>query len=321
MPSDLVTLADVQRAAAILAGVARVTPVMTSRQLDDAAQATVFLKCENFQRIGAFKFRGAYHAIATLPPKAQGRPVVTLSSGNHAQGVALASHLLGREAHIVMHQPINPLKRQATEGYHATIHETADRDAAEHRLRDLLAQLGGVYIHAFNDPRVIAGQGTTMLEFLHAVPDLDVVLAPVGGGGLLSGTGIAAHGVKPSLRVYACEPLGALDAMHSVRENRIVPMPAPRTIAEGLRTSIGDVTLPILRRHLAGFFTVAEDEIVAAMRFVFERLKLVIEPSSAVALAPLLRRELALVGKRVGVIVTGGNVDLSAYFDTLRGTA
>jgi len=321
MLSDLVTLADVQRAASILAGVARVTPVMTSRQLDDAAQATVFLKCENFQRIGAFKFRGAYHAIATLQPEAQGRPVVTLSSGNHAQGVALASYLLGREAHIVMHQPINPLKYQATVGYHATIHETADREAAEHRLRDLLAKLRGVYIHAFNDPRVIAGQGTAMLEFLQAVPDLDVVLAPVGGGGLLSGTGIAAHGLKPSLQVYACEPLGALDAMHSVRENRIVPMPDPRTIAEGLRTSIGDITLPILRRHLAGFFTVAEDEIVAAMRFVFERLKLVIEPSSAVALAPLLRREAALMGKRVGVIVTGGNVDLSAYFDRLRGTA
>ncbi|MBI4400048.1 MAG: pyridoxal-phosphate dependent enzyme [Nitrospirae bacterium] len=317
MPEEPVTLADVQRAAQVLGGVARTTPIVTSRQLDEAARATVFLKCENFQRVGAFKFRGAYNAIASLPPEQRDRPIATLSSGNHAQGVALASHLLGRQAHIVMHRPINPLKRQATLGYHATIHEVTDREEAEQTLRELLQQFNGVHIHAFNDPRVIAGQGTAMLEFLSSVPDLEVVLAPVGGGGLLSGTSIAAHGLNPSIRIYACEPTGALDALHSVRENRIVPMNTPRTIAEGLRTSLGDVTLPILRRHLTGFFTVEEEEIVTAMRFSFERLKLVIEPSSAVALAPVLRQEAALVGKRVGVLITGGNVDLSVYFETL----
>ena len=313
----MTTLSDIQNAAGILHGVAHVTPVLTSRTLSQTAGAIVFMKCENFQRVGAFKFRGAYHAIATLPPPQEAGPIVTISSGNHAQGVALACQLRGLAAHIIMTTPINALKRQAVMNYRATVHEVADGEQAERKLRDLQQQLSGVYIHAFNNPRVIAGQGTAMLEFLSVVPDLDVVLAPVGGGGLLSGTCIAAHGVNPSLEVYACEPTGALDAVHSVRENRIVPMATPRTIAEGLRTSLGDVTLPILRNHLAGFFPVEEKEIVEAMRFAFERLKIAVEPSSAVALAPLLRREEALIGKRVGVIITGGNVDLSSFFATL----
>jgi len=313
----MTTLSDIQNAAGILHGVAHVTPVLTSRTLSQTAGAIVFMKCENFQRVGAFKFRGAYHAIATLPPPQEAGPIVTISSGNHAQGVALACQLRGLAAHIIMTTPINALKRQAVMNYRATVHEVADGEQAERKLRDLQQQLSGVYIHAFNNPRVIAGQGTAMLEFLSVVPDLDVVLAPVGGGGLLSGTCIAAHGVNPSLEVYACEPTGALDAVHSVRENRIVPMATPRTIAEGLRTSLGDVTLPILRNHLAGFFPVEEKEIVEAMRFAFERLKIAVEPSSAVALAPLLRGEEALIGKRVGVIITGGNVDLSSFFATL----
>jgi threonine dehydratase len=312
-----VALADIQQAAARLRGVAHVTPVMTSRQLDDAGGATVLLKCENFQRTGSFKFRGAYNAIASLPPERGTRPVVTLSSGNHAQGVALACRLLGRQAHVVMPRPVNALKRAAVTGYGAVVHEAADRREGERLLETLLAETAGVFVHAFNDPLVIAGQGTATLEFLSLVPDLEVVLAPVGGGGLLSGTCVAAHGLNPGLHIYACEPAGALDAVDSVRENRIVPMPNPCTMAEGLRTGVGDVTLPILREHLSGFFSVEEQEIVAAMRFAFERLKLVIEPSGAVALAPVLRREPALRDKRVGVLVTGGNVDLSAYFLTL----
>ncbi len=160
----------------------------------------------------------------------------------------------------------------------------------------------------------MAGQGTATLELLEKVQDLDVLLAPVGEGGLLSGACLAGHGVRPSLKIYACEPSGALDAIHSVRENRVAPMEHPHTIAEGLRTSLGDLTLPILRGHLTGFFVVEEEEIVEAMRFVFERIKIVIEPSSAVALAPLLRKEPRLIGKRVGVIITGGNVDLRSFF-------
>ena len=314
---DTVTFADVQRAAVTLRGVVHETPILTSRQMNDLSGAQVFLKCENFQRVGAFKFRGAYNAIATLEPDQRNRPIVTLSSGNHAQGVALACRLRGLEAHIVMPIPVNPLKRDALNGYGATVYEAASLPEAERNLQEILARLNGVYIHAFNDPRVVAGQGTTMLELLDAVPELEVVLAPIGGGGLLSGLCVAAHGLNPAIQLYACEPSGALDALHSVRENRIVPMPSPRTMAEGLLTSLGDVTLPILHRHLAGFFVVEEQEIVQAMRFAFERLKIVIEPSSAVALAPLLRREAALVGKRVGVIITGGNVDLSAFFQNL----
>ncbi len=310
-----VTFTDIQKAAERLHGIAHVTPVFTGRQLDEASGARVFLKCENFQRVGAFKFRGAYHAILTESASERGRPVVTISSGNHGQGVALACKLLGREAHILMGGLTNPIKRQAVLDYQATIHEAADHLDAERKLPALLEQLNAVYIHPFNDPHVIAGQGTATLEFLTAVPDLDVLLAPVGGGGLLSGSCLAAHGINPSIQIYACEPAGALDALHSVRENRVVPMPGPKTMAEGLKTSLGDVTLPILRQHLAGFFVVEEDEIPRAMRFAFERLKLVVEPSSAVALAPLLRREPALIGKKVGVILTGGNVDLSAFFE------
>ncbi|MGH7256637.1 MAG: threonine ammonia-lyase [Nitrospirales bacterium] len=315
---DALTLADIQLAAERLRGVAHVTPVLTGRKLDEAAAARVFLKCENFQRVGAFKFRGAYHAILTLDPSYKGRPVVTISSGNHAQGVALACRLLGRHAHVVMTGAVNPVKRQAVQSYQATIHEAPDHDQAERDLPEMLHRLGAVFVHPFNDLGVIAGQGTTMLEFLETVPDLDVVLAPIGGGGLLSGTCIAGHGLNPSLAFYACEPVGALDALQSVRDNRIVPMRNPQTMAEGLRTSLGDLTLPILRRHLAGFFTVEEAEILRAMRFAFERMKIVIEPSSAVALAPVLRQEPALRGKRIGVILTGGNTDLSNLFAGLR---
>lgn len=315
MPSP--TFEDVQRAAAILRGVVYRTQVLTSRQLNERAQAEVFLKCENFQRIGAFKIRGAYHAIAKLPANAKTRPIVTVSSGNHAQGVALACQLQGLQAHIVMGEPVNPLKKAAVLGYGAKVSVAANRDAADAEGERLVQELRGTFIHPFNDPHVVVGQGTVALELLEDIQDLDVVIGPIGGGGLLSGTCLAAHGVSPNIQVFACEPAGALDAKQSVEQDRIVPMENPRTVAEGLRTSIGTVTLPILRDHLRGFFVVEESEIIEAMRFAFERVKIVIEPSSAVALAPLLRQEPALVGKRIGVIITGGNVDLGWYFQKL----
>lgn len=308
---------DVERAAARLKGIARETPIQTSRQLDDHSHATVFLKCENFQRVGAFKFRGAHNAVVQRLSSA---PVVALSSGNHAQGVALACRLSGKEAHLVMPEPVNPIKRAAVQDYGGIVHVPPGPWDAESFSQDLVQELQGEWIEAFNDPDVIAGQGTAALELLARVPDLDVLLGPIGGGGLLSGTCLAAHGLNPQIRVYACEPAGALDALNSVRENRIVPQEHPRTIAEGLRTSVGTLTLPILRDHLAGFFVVEEHEIVAAMRFVYERMKLVIEPASAVAVVPLLRQEPALQGKRVGVIISGGNVDLSLYFDGMPGS-
>lgn len=309
------TFADVQRAAAVLAGVVNHTPVQTSRQLNERSKATVFVKCENFQRVGAFKFRGAYHAVAN---RRSSKPVVALSSGNHAQGIALACRLLGKRAHLVMPEPINPVKRAAVQGYGGIVHIPTNPQEAESFAHDLVRELQGEWIEAFNDPHVIAGQGTAAMELLEQVENLEVILGPIGGGGLLSGTCLAAHGLNPKIQVYACEPAGALDAMYSVQENRIVPQDNPHTIAEGLRTSVGTLTLPILRDHLAGFFVVEEQEIVRAMRFIYERMKLIIEPAAAVAVAPLLRQEPALQNKRVGVIISGGNVDLSRYFDWVQ---
>lgn len=311
------TFEDVLTASQKLQGVIHHTPVLTSRQLNERSQAQVFLKCENFQRIGAFKIRGAYNALASLSPSQKTRPIVTVSSGNHAQGVALACDLLGLTAHIVMAEPVNPRKRAAVEQYGGIIYPAANRSDADALGAQLAKEKNGTFIHPFNDPQVIAGQGTVALELLEAQPDLDIVLAPVGGGGLLSGTCVAVQGMQPHCQIYACEPAGALDAKRSVEENRVIPMDHPSTIAEGLRTSLGDLTLQILRTHLSGFFVVEEEEIVEAMQFVFERVKIVIEPSSAVALAPLLRQESLLKEKRIGVIITGGNVDLSDFFGDL----
>ncbi|MET0516723.1 MAG: pyridoxal-phosphate dependent enzyme [Nitrospiraceae bacterium] len=316
---ETLSFGEICEAAATLKGIAHVTPVMTSDQLNETSGARVFLKCENFQRVGAFKFRGAYYAISRIAVEAPHKPVVTLSSGNHAQGVALACRLYGLEAHVVMPSPVNRLKRQATMDYGAIVHEASDRRHAEQIAASLCENLHGVLVHPFNDLAVMAGQGTTMLELFDQVPNMDAILAPVSGGGLLSGVCVAAHALDESLKIYACEPAGALDAMYSVQENRIVPMTDPHTIADGLRASLGTRTLPILREHVAGFFVAEEHEIIEAMRFAHERLKLVIEPSSAVALAPLLRREPFLLGKRVGVIITGGNVDLSALWQSLEG--
>lgn len=306
-----VTFALIQEAARVLNGVAHVTPIVTNQWLDRTAAATVFLKCENFQRVGAFKFRGAYHAVSHWVSTTPHRTFVTVSSGNHAQGLALACKLLGCKAHVVMPRNSSPLKRNAARSNGATIHESDDRQSANILLAQLARELPAVVIHPFDDPLVIAGQGTVMIELLSQVADLDAVLAPIGGGGLLAGLCLVAETRKPGLKLFACEPAGALDAAESVRQNRIVPMDHPQTIADGLRTSVGEQTLPILRTGLAGFYFVTEEEIMAAMRSARDRLDLAIEPSSAVALAPLLRREAQLIGKRVGVVLTGGNVDLS----------
>jgi threonine dehydratase len=244
-------------------------------------------------------------------------PVVTLSSGNHAQGIALACQLHGHSARIVMPRPVNPAKKAAVLGYGASLLEVETRAEAEHVVQRIVRDERGILIHPYNDPFVMAGQGTLALEFLEQVEDLEVLLAPVSGGGLLSGICVAAHTINPGIEIFACEPAGALDALYSVRENRIVLQAAPQTMAEGLRATLGVLALPILRQHLSGFFVVQEAEIIPAMRFAFERMKIVIEPSSAVALAPLLRGEESLRGRKVGVVITGGNVDLSDYWGHL----
>ncbi len=307
-----VTLSSVERAAELLNGITEVTPVLTNLTLDEVSGSTVFLKCENFQRTGAFKFRGAYHAVAQLIASSRTKTFATISSGNHGQGLALACRILGASAHVIMPRPFSSVKQRAVLDFGATVHEVEGRSQADEKLREVVQDFDARVIHPFNDPLVIAGQGTIMVELLEQVRGFDVVIAPVGGGGLLSGLCIVAEASCPHVKIFACEPAGALDAIESVKENRIVPMPHPNTMADGLRTSLGDWTLPILRRCLSGFFVVEEGEIVQAMRFAYEHLRLVIEPSSAVALAPLLRSEVRLKSKRVAVVLSGGNVDSSS---------
>jgi threonine dehydratase len=318
---DAVAWSDIEAARQRIVPFAHRTPVHTSRLLDAACGASVFLKCENFQRTGSFKFRGATNAVAALDVGARSRGVVADSSGNHAQALALAARLHRAHATLVMPEDANPVKVEATRGYGAHVvfcpptHE-ARRDAVER----LVTETGAVYVSPHDDPFVIAGQGTAACELLDDVPDLGLILAPVGGGGLLSGTLLAARHMAPKVRVIGCEPAGADDAARSLRTGERITDFVPRTMADGLRTPLGDLAFDILRKaHLDDIVLVSEDEILTAMHFIWERAKLVIEPSAAVALAPLLFGKLDVAGRRVGVIVSGGNVDLTPFFGTMKG--
>ena len=305
------TLAAIRAAAGRIAPYAHRTPVLTCASLDRAVEAQVFLKCENFQKVGAFKFRGACNAVFSLTAAEAAHGVATHSSGNHAQALALAARLRGIPAHIVMPANAPVVKQAGVAGYggRITLCEPV-LEARETALAAVVASTGAAVVHPYDDERVIAGQGTAALELLQEVPDLDVILAPVGGGGLLSGTAIAATELAPGIRVIAGEPAGAGDAFRSLAEGRIVPSIMPETLADGLLTSLGELTFPIIRDRVERIVLVSEPGIVAAMRFIWERAKLVIEPSSAVPLAVLWERQVDLAGLRVGVILTGGNVDL-----------
>ncbi len=314
----MVNVDDIRQAAERLKPWANVTPVMTSRTLDERCGASVFLKCENFQRVGAFKFRGAMNALLQLTDEEKSRGVVTHSSGNHAQALALAGKLLGIPACVVMPRTAPAIKRAATEGYGATIvpcePTQADREANVARL---MAERGYTLIHPFDDLRIIAGQGTAAWELIDQAGPLDVVLCPVGGGGLLSGTSIAVKGRSPQSRVIAAEPLLADDAFRSFHSGSIQPTNDAQTIADGLRTSLGPKTFAVIREKVDEIVTVTEAEIVEAMRFVWERMKIIIEPSSAVPVAPVLLGKLPLKGLRVGIIISGGNVDVEPMFQAL----
>jgi threonine dehydratase len=288
------------------------TPVFTCLAVDALAGARVYFKCENFQKGGAFKARGAANAVLSLPDDVARRGVATHSSGNHAAALALAAGRRGIPAYIVMPHTAPAVKRAAVEGYGGRITfcdpDQASREAAA---AEVVRSTGATLVHPYNDDRVIAGQGTAALELLADVPDLDAVLTPVGGGGLLSGTAVAVHGLKPAARVIGCEPALADDAFQSLKENRIVPARPPVTIADGLRTALGDRTFPVIKQLVEQIALAEEAEIVAAMRLLFERVKIVVEPSAAVPLAALLNRPLNLSGARVGIILSGGNVDVS----------
>jgi len=317
MPAIPIGIEDIVQAAQRLEPWAHRTPVLTSRTLDERSGASVFLKCENLQRVGAFKFRGAMNALLLLDEDQKAAGVVTHSSGNHAQALALAGQLLGVPVTIVMPRTAPAVKRAATLGYGArivlcepTLELRVSTVAAESQRHAL------TLVHPFNDWNVIAGQGTAALELLDQAGPLDVLIAPVGGGGLVAGTALAVNGRSPGTVVIGAEPANADDARRSLETGSIQPSFDPRTIADGLRTSLGTRTFAVIRQYVDAIVTSSEAEIIDATRFVWERLKIVIEPSSAVVVAPLLTARLRAKG-RVGVILSGGNVDVETFFQGL----
>lgn len=306
-------LPTIRAAAQRISGLAHRTPVATCSTLDRLSGRLLFFKCENMQKVGAFKFRGACNAVMKLTKDEAARGVVTHSSGNHAQALALAAKMRGIPAHIVMPANASPVKRRAVEEYGGKVIECLPTLAArETTTARVMTETGATLIPPYNHPDIIAGQGTVTLELLEQVPELDAIIAPVGGGGLMSGISIAARGMNPSVRLFAAEPAGADDAARSMASKTLIPQTAPKTIADGLLTSLGDLTWPIIRDHVERVITVSEEQIIAAMRLAWERAKLLIEPSSAVALAAVLADEFKSLPRlqRVGIVLSGGNVNL-----------
>lgn len=315
-----VTLETIRQAAGRIAPYAELTPVLKSRSLDEASGATAFLKCENFQKIGAFKFRGAMNAVLTLDEEQRRRGVVTHSSGNHGQALARAGQIMGVPVCVVMPRTAPAVKKKATEAFGARVVQCEPTlEARETAVAALIAEGGYELVHPFNDWRVIAGQGTAALELLEQAGPLDAVITPIGGGGLASGTSIAVKALSPSTLVIGAEPERADDAKRSLVSGKIEPSGDPKTMADGLRTSLADKTFAVIQQNVDEIVSATEEEMLSAMRFVWERFKIIIEPSCSVPVAPLLFGKLEhLKGKRVGVIITGGNVDLDPLFDALR---
>ena len=289
------------------------TPVLTSRGLDEASGASLFFKCENFQKIGAFKARGATNAVFVLDDATAQRGVATHSSGNHGAAVARAAKLRGIPAHIVMPSNSAKVKIRAVESYgaHIVFCEPTE-EARESTCADVIKETSATLIHSFENEHVIAGQGTAAVELLEDVRDLDVVMCPVGGGGLLSGTAIAATSMRPKIKVIAVEPANADDAAQSFRSGRRIVTKKKFTIADGLRTNVGEPNFRSIQRYVDNIVTVSEEAIISAMRTIWETMKVVIEPSAAVPYAAILERVIDVDGKRAGIILTGGNVDLDA---------
>jgi threonine dehydratase len=312
----MIALADVRAAAQRISGCVHRTPVIRSDSLDELSGAKLLFKCENFQRAGAFKARGAFNAVLSLSEAEVASGVVTSSSGNQAAALSLAARTRNVAAYIAMPRIAARAKIAAAQRYGGSIvwvegkgnvPTSEEYDAAVERIR---LETGATPVHPYNDPRTIAGQGTCALEFLEDRPDIEYLLAPVGGGGLLSGTAVSALARQPAPIVIGCEPAGADDARQSLRAGRLIPQRHPKTIADGLRTSLGDITFGIIVRLVHDIVTVSDDEIVRAMRLAWEILKVTIEPSSAVPLAVALGRRSPLTGRTVGIILSGGNVDL-----------
>ncbi len=307
------TLEDIRQAHTRIKPFIHNTPVLTCRAIDDMLGATLFFKCENLQKVGAFKIRGACNAVYSLSDTDSQNGVAAHSSGNHAAALALAGQWRGIKAYVVMPENSSAVKLKAVAGYEAEIVLCKPTlEAREETLDGVVQSTGAAVIHPYNDYRVICGQGTAALELCEEIPGLDTVMAPVGGGGLLSGTAIAVKGLSPQTEVIAGEPERADDAYRSLKAGRIIPVEDPDTIADGLLTSLGDLTFPIIDRHVKDIITVSEEEIVAAMRLIWTRMKLIVEPSASVPLGAIMRRPQDFAGKRIGIILSGGNVDLDA---------
>lgn len=305
------TLADIRAAHARIADKIHRTPVLTSATLDALCGAQLFFKCENFQKIGAFKARGATNAVFALTDAEAANGVATHSSGNHAAALARAARLRGIPAHIVMpsNAPKTKIESVRRNGGIIVFCEPT-LVAREAACAKIIAETGARLVHPFDDYAVMAGQGTATLELLEQAPDLDLIIVPVGGGGLLCGTAVAAKGARPGIRVIAAEPAGADDAARSVAAGRLIPLEQAATIADGLRTSLSARTFTLIQQQVDGIVTVSEESIVAAMRRIWEVLKIIIEPSCAVPYAAIMEGKIDVSGKRVGIILTGGNVDL-----------
>jgi len=307
----LPTIADVRAAALRIQPWLHRTPVLTSSTLDALAGASLWFKCENLQKTGAFKARGATNAVFQLSAEESAQGVATHSSGNHGAALALAARWRGIPAYIVMPENAASVKRRAVEAYGGRVITCAPTLASrEEALAKVLQETGAVYVPPYNHPHIIAGQGTAALELLEDVPDLDVVMAPVGGGGLLSGTALVVKSFGSSTQTWGAEPAMANDAFLSLQNGRIMPVQSTQTIADGLRTSLGELTFALISQHVPKILTVSEEDIVRAMRLLWERMKIVVEPSGAVPLAAVLAHCEELAGKRVGLILSGGNVDL-----------
>ncbi|MGD8405414.1 MAG: pyridoxal-phosphate dependent enzyme [Anaerolineales bacterium] len=305
------TLTDIRNAAERIRPYAHCTPILTCASLDRQVGAQVFMKCENLQKVGAFKFRGACNAVFSLTDEEAAHGVATHSSGNHAQAVALAARLRGIPAYIVMPENAPAVKKAAVAGYGGQITFCEPTlQAREATTEQIIKETDATIVHPYNDYHVIVGQGTAALELLEEFPDLNVIITPVGGGGLLSGTAIAAKGISPNIRVIAAEPEMADDAYRSLQAGHIIPSENPKTVADGLLTSLSNKTFPIIQEHVEQIVTVSERAILESMRFIWERAKIIIEPSAAVPVGLLWERKIDLSGLRVGVILSGGNVDL-----------
>jgi len=311
-----ISKASIETAAARIAPYIHTTPIMTNKSINELSGLDLYFKCENFQKIGAFKIRGGMNASLQLTPEQMEKGVATHSSGNHAQALAFAAKMLGIKAYIVMPESSPQVKVNAVRGYGAEVTICASNQAArESTLQEIVDRTGATFIHPYDNDEVITGQATCVKEMIEAIPDMEIVVTPVGGGGLLSGTCLGAHYFKPGLKVYAGEPEGAADAVLSIQSGKVEKAPFINTIADGLMTTLSDRTLAIIKAHVSDILLVSDEEIKAALRLVYERMKIIIEPSCAVPLAAVLKNPALFKGKKVGIILSGGNVDLNKFKD------